>query len=55
MRNENYMDQFNSPEEFIRHEICANRGTQNVIDKDGLVALARSFSIEVDEKKQFFL
>lgn len=51
MRNENYMDQFNSPEEFIRHEICANRGTQNVIDKDGLVALARSFSIEVDEKK----
>lgn len=50
MRNENYMDQFNSPEEFIR-QICANRGTQNVIDKDGLVALARSFSIEVDEKK----
>lgn len=51
MCNENYMSNFKSPEEFIRHEICANRGTQNVIDKDELAALARSFGIEVDEKK----
>lgn len=51
MCNKNYMDQFNSPEEFIRHEICANRGTQNVIDKDELATLACSFGIEVDEKK----
>ena len=30
---ENYMDQFSTPEEFIRHEILANRGSDNIVDK----------------------
>lgn len=51
MDNENFMNQFHSPEEYIRHEICANRGTQNVIDKSDLASLVRSFGIEVNEKK----
>ena len=51
MCSDNYMNQFKSPEEFIQREICANRGTQNVIDKDELAALARSFGVEVDTMK----
>ncbi len=51
MDNKTFMDQFHSPEEYIRHEICANRGTQNVIDKSDLASLVRSFGIEVNEKK----
>ena len=34
---DNYMDKFSSPEEYIRAEVCANRGTKNVIDKDELI------------------
>lgn len=59
MSNQNYMDQFKSPEEFIQHEICSNKGTQNVIKKPELAALVRSFGVEVDErsmtKEQMFL
>ncbi len=33
---ENYMDKFSTPEEFIRAEVLANRGTQNIISKDEL-------------------
>lgn len=51
MCNEKYMEQFNSPEEFIRHEICAHRGTENVIHKDALIAVAHSLGVEVDSKK----
>lgn len=29
----NYMDRFSSPEEFIRSEILANRGSNNIVDK----------------------
>lgn len=35
---ENYMDRFATPEEFIRSEILANRGSNNVIDKAELLA-----------------
>lgn len=35
--NENYMDQFSSPEEFIRAEVLANRGTQSIATKDDLI------------------
>lgn len=35
----NYMDQFNSPEMFIRHEVLANRGVKNVIDKSELLKM----------------
>lgn len=34
---ENYMDQFSTPEEFIRHEILANRGSNNIVDKSVLL------------------
>ncbi len=51
MCSENYMSKFKSPEEFIRHEICANRGTENVIHKDALIAVAHSLGVEVDAKK----
>jgi len=30
---ENYMDRFSTPEEFIRAEILANRGSNNIVDK----------------------
>lgn len=36
---ENYMDRFASPEEFIRSEILANRGSNNVIDKAELLTV----------------
>ena len=34
---ENYMDKFDTPEAFIRAEVLANRGTQNIVDKDELI------------------
>ncbi len=34
--SENYMDCFSTPEEFIRAEVLANRGTQNIISKQEL-------------------
>ncbi len=33
---ENYMDKFSTPEQFIRAEVLANRGTQNIISKQEL-------------------
>lgn len=36
---DNYMDRFATPEEFIRSEILANRGSNNVIDKAELLAV----------------
>lgn len=36
----NYLDNFSSPEEFIRSEILANRGSKNVISKAMLVEVA---------------
>lgn len=32
----NFMDRFSTPEEFIRAEILANRGSNNVVDKSAL-------------------
>ncbi len=37
---DNYMDRFDTPEAFIRAEVLANRGTQNVIDKSKLRQIA---------------
>lgn len=34
---ENYMDRFETPEEFIRAEILANRGRNNIVDKSVLL------------------
>lgn len=34
---ENYMDRFSTPEEFIRAEILANRGSNNIVDKSVLL------------------
>ena len=50
IEKENYMDNFETPEEFIRHEILSNRGTQNVIDKAGLICLAQEKEIETDKR-----
>lgn len=36
---ENYMDKFDTPEAFIRAEVLANRGTQNIVDKDALICM----------------
>lgn len=38
--SENYMDRFETPEEFIRAEILANRGSNNIVDKAGLLEVA---------------
>ena len=46
IESENYMDQFETPEQFIRHEITANRGTQNVVDKKGLLELCEEHGIK---------
>ena len=37
---ENYMDRFETPEEFIRAEILANRGSNNIVDKSALLEAA---------------
>lgn len=42
LETENYMDQFSGPEEFIRREVLANRGTQNIIDKSDLLYMVAS-------------
>lgn len=47
---ENYMEKFKTPEEYIRYQILANKGTQNVIDKKQLVHLAEERGIEVQAK-----
>ena len=36
---DNYMDQFSTPEEFIRAEILANRGSNNIVDKSKLLEI----------------
>lgn len=36
-KTENYMDRFTTPEEFIRAEILANRGSNNIVDKSVLL------------------
>lgn len=46
----NYMDQFTSPEDFIRHQICRNKGTQNLMDKSVMIALAQTNGAEVNDK-----
>lgn len=33
----NYMDQFESPEAFVRSEVVANRGTHNIVNRAELV------------------
>lgn len=38
--NENYMDRFSTAEEFIRAEILANRGSNNIVDKSVLLETA---------------
>lgn len=37
---QNYMDRFETPEEFIRAEILANRGSNNIVDKAELLEVA---------------
>lgn len=49
-KSENYMDNFKSPEQFIRHEILANKGTDSAIFKDDLILLAQETGIEADKK-----
>lgn len=46
----NYMDQFKTPEDFIRCEILTNRGNRNVIDKAELKSFARRNGIEINDK-----
>lgn len=36
-KTENYMNRFETPEEFIRAEILANRGSNNIVDKSVLL------------------
>ena len=38
---ENYMDRFTTPEEFIRAEVLANRGSDNVADKAELLEICK--------------
>jgi len=42
MKTKNYMDQFATPEEFIRWEVLANRGTRNIVDKSDLLDMVES-------------
>lgn len=37
---ENYMDRFETPEQFIRAEILSNRGSNNIVDKADLLEVA---------------
>lgn len=37
---DNYMDRFETPEDFIRSEILANRGTNSVVTKEQLAEVA---------------
>lgn len=46
---ENYMDKYTSPEEFIRAEVVANRGTDSIVTKDLLIDKIRSTALEPDE------
>lgn len=46
---ENYMDRFESPEEFIRSEILANRGSNNIVDKAVLLIAACQKSKEDED------
>lgn len=46
----NYMDKFESPEDFIKFQITANMGTNNVIDKIYLAEIARSKGVKVVSK-----
>lgn len=41
---ENFMDNYDSPEAFIRAEVLANRGTQSVIFKEDLLSMAQRFT-----------
>lgn len=47
----NYMDRFETPEDFIRHAITSNRGTQNVLDKYELISLALTHDIDINPQK----
>lgn len=46
----NYMDKFESPEDFIRFQITANMGKNYVVDKIYLAELARSKGVKVVSK-----
>lgn len=46
MSTANYMDYFSSPEEFIRFHVTA-RSKFSVIDRDGLIEIARSNGISI--------
>lgn len=43
---ENYMDKYNSPEEFIRAEVLSNRGTDSVVLKEDLLKIAQRVTDE---------
>lgn len=46
---ENYMDRFATPEEFIRSEILANRGDNNVVNKAELLTVL-GWKSDTDER-----
>ena len=48
--NRNFMDRYSSPDEYIRAEICANRGPQNVMQKDTLLYLLEAAHMKADPK-----
>lgn len=48
--NRNFMDRYSSPNEYIRAEICANRGPQNVMQKDTLLYLLEAAHMKADPK-----
>lgn len=48
--NRNFMDCYLSPDEYIRAEICANRGPQNVMQKDTLLYLLEAAHMKADPK-----
>lgn len=45
---ENYLNKFNTPEEFIRAEVLANRGSQNIIDKSKLIDMVVDVDSDID-------
>ena len=50
MAEENFMDQFDSPEDFIRHQILS-RGNFSTLDKKKMYRLIREHNIEFTIKK----
>lgn len=46
---QDYMEQFENAEEYIRHEVLTNRGAQNVMDKSELLEIVKQKCPKADE------